>query len=63
LKFAGRIDDKILNSIEHSNLKNHILNLGYLSHDKAIEEMQTSEILLITNFPNDSSKGLFPENI
>ncbi len=63
LKFAGRIDDKILNSIEHSNLKNHILNLGYLSHDKAIEEMQTSEILLITNFPNDSSKGIIPGKI
>lgn len=63
LKFAGRIDDKILNSIEHSNLKNHILNLGYLSHDKAIEEMQISEILLITNFPNDSSKGIIPGKI
>ncbi|WP_185206398.1 glycosyl transferase family 1 [Chryseobacterium sp. C3] len=63
LKFAGRIDDKILNSIEHSNLKNHILNLGYLSHDKAIEEMQTSEILLITNFPNNSSKGIIPGKI
>lgn len=63
LKFAGRIDDKILNSIEHSHLKNHILNLGYLSHDKAIEEMQTSEILLITNFPNDSSKGIIPGKI
>jgi len=63
LKFAGRIDDKILNLIEHSNLKNHILNLGYLSHDKAIEEMQTSEILLITNFPNDSSKGIIPGKI
>ncbi|WP_336731329.1 glycosyl transferase family 1 [Chryseobacterium sp. VD8] len=63
LKFAGRVDDKILNSIKHSNLKNHILNLGYLSHDKAIEEMQTSEILLITNFPNDSSKGIIPGKI
>lgn len=63
LKFAGRVDDKILNSIEDSNLKNHILNLGYLSHDKAIEEMQTSEILLITNFPNDSSKGIIPGKI
>lgn len=63
LKFAGRIDDKILNSIEDSNLKNHILNLGYLSHDKAIEEMQTSEILLITNFPNDSSRGIIPGKI
>lgn len=63
LKFAGRIDDKILADIENSALKNHILNLGYLSHDKAIEEMQTSDILLITNFPNESSKGIIPGKI
>jgi hypothetical protein len=63
LKFVGRIDDKILHSIENSNLKNHILNLGYLSHGKAVEEMQTSEMLLITNFPNESSKGIIPGKI
>lgn len=63
LKFAGRIDDKILADLEHSSLKNHILNLGYLSHDKAIEEMQTSDILLITNFPSESSKGIIPGKI
>lgn len=63
LKFAGRIDDKILNSIEHSALKNHIANLGYLSHDKAIDEMQDSDVLLMTNFPNPSSKGIIPGKI
>jgi hypothetical protein len=63
LKFAGRIDDKILESIENSTLKNHILNLGYISHDKAMEEMSTSNLLLITNFPNESSKGIIPGKI
>lgn len=63
LKFVGRIDDKILNFIESSSLKNHIMNLGYLAHGKAVEEMQNSEILLITNFPNESSKGIIPGKI
>jgi len=63
LKFAGRIDDKILTSIEQSALKTHIVNLGYLSHDKAIDEMQSSDILLMTNFPNASSKGIIPGKI
>ncbi|PQA90563.1 glycosyl transferase family 1 [Chryseobacterium shigense] len=63
LKFAGRIDDKILQSIENSNLKNCILNLGYISHDKAVEEMAHSDLLLITNFPNESSKGIIPGKI
>lgn len=63
LKFAGRIDDKILTTLENSSLKDHILNLGYLSHDKAIDEMQHSDMLLITNFPNESSKGIIPGKI
>lgn len=63
LKFAGRVDDKILQTIENSNLKNHILNLGYISHDKAVEEMASSDLLLITNFPNESSKGIIPGKI
>ena len=61
LKFVGRIDDKILHSIENSSLKNHILNLGYLAHGKAVEEMQNSDMLLITNFPNEASKGIILE--
>ncbi|NIF04493.1 glycosyltransferase family 4 protein [Chryseobacterium sp. Tr-659] len=63
LKFVGRIDDKILQLIENSSLKNHILNLGYLSHGRAVEEMQNSQLLLITNFPNESSKGIIPGKI
>ncbi|MGG5208382.1 glycosyltransferase family 4 protein [Chryseobacterium sp. MIQD13] len=63
LKFAGRIDDKILQSVENSHLKNYILNLGYISHDKAVEEMANSDLLLITNFPNKSSKGIIPGKI
>ena len=63
LKFVGRIDDKILEVIDKSNLKNHIQNLGYVSHDKAVDEMAKSTLLLITNFPNDSSKGIIPGKI
>ena len=63
LKFVGRIDDRILQSIENSSLKNYIENLGYLSHDIAINEMSNSSMLLITNFPNLSSKGIIPGKI
>ena len=60
LKFVGRIDDKILNDIENSILKNNIKNLGYLAHDESVTEMENSDLLLITNFPNESSKGIIP---
>jgi len=63
LKLVGRIDDRILNTIENSNLKNHILNLGYVSHSQAVNEMASSTLLLITNFPSDASKGIIPGKI
>ncbi|WP_312421003.1 glycosyl transferase family 1 [Epilithonimonas sp.] len=60
LKLVGRVDDKILNKIESSILKVNIKNLGYLSHQDSVAEMQRSDLLLITNFPNESSKGIIP---
>ena len=63
LKFVGRIDDKILKEVENSGLKNSINNLGYLSHAKANSEMWESDVLLLTNFPDESSKGIIPGKI
>ena len=63
LKFVGRIDDKILNEIEQISLKNSVNNLGYLSHSEANVEMANSDLLLITNFPDDRSKGIIPGKI
>ncbi len=63
LKFVGRIDDKILIEIQQSALKNSVNNLGYLSHSEANEEMRSSTLLLITNFPDASSKGIIPGKI
>ena len=63
LKFVGSIDDKILSEIERSELKYLVNNLGYLSHSEANIEMANSDLLLITNFPDDSSKGIIPGKI
>ncbi len=63
LKFAGRVDDKILAKIYDSSLKKHVENLGYLSHQEANEAMQSSDLLLVTNFPNVESKGIIPGKI
>lgn len=63
LKFVGRLDDKILQKIESSALKNNLTNLGYQTHDIALKHMQDSSVLLITNFPQESSKGIIPGKI
>ena len=63
LKFVGRLDDKILQKIESSALKNNLTNLGYQMHDIALKHMQDSSVLLMTNFPQESSKGIIPGKI
>lgn len=63
LKFVGKLDDKILQKIESSALKNNLTNLGYQTHDVALKHMQDSTVLLITNFPQESSKGIIPGKI
>ena len=63
LKFVGRLDDKILQKIENSVLKNNLTNLGYQTHDIALKHMQDSTVLLMTNFPQESSKGIIPGKI
>lgn len=63
LKFVGRIDARILEKIENSALENSVKNLGYLSHSEANAEMRNSDLLLITNFPDETSKGIIPGKI
>tara|TARA_A100001015_G_scaffold258688_1_gene302104 strand:- start:1756 stop:3045 length:1290 start_codon:yes stop_codon:yes gene_type:complete len=63
LKFVGRIDDRILDKITSSELNNSVKNLGYLPHSEANLEMQNSDLLLITNFPKEKSKGIIPGKI
>lgn len=60
LKFVGRVDDKILEILEKTPLKNHINNKGYLAHQQSFSEMMSSDLLLITNFPSSESKGIIP---
>lgn len=60
LKFVGKISDDILNVLNKTSLKENIVNKGYLSHQESVEEMLNSDILLITNFENEKSKGIIP---
>lgn len=63
LKFVGRIDEKILQTFEITGLDQSVKNLGYVGHGKAQEEMHQSSLLMITNFPEESSKGIIPGKI
>lgn len=63
LKFVGKVDDKIQQSLFHIGINQNIKYLGYLPHEQALQEMQNSSVLLMTNFPQESSKGIIPGKI
>ncbi len=60
LKFVGRVDDVILQQLRHLGIDKAINDLGYISHDESVREMHQSDLLLITNFPGENSKGIIP---
>jgi hypothetical protein len=60
LKFVGKISDSILEDLNESSLQKNIVNKGYLSHSESVLEMNDSSLLLITNFPEEKSKGIIP---
>lgn len=63
IEFAGRVDDKILDQLKASRLGEKIKELGYISHAESIEQMEKAHILLITNFPQENSRGIIPGKI
>ena len=63
LKFVGKIDPQILHNFRKIGIDHVIKNLGYLSHYESNIEMKNSSLLLITNFPQESSKGIIPGKI
>lgn len=60
IRFVGKVDDIISNELESSHLKTHITKLGYVPHHKALKEMQSASVLMLSNFPNEKSKGILP---
>jgi len=47
IRLAGRVDREILNAIGEKGLGENIVNLGYCSHNQAIEEQRAASILIL----------------
>ncbi|MDE5492929.1 glycosyl transferase family 1 [Elizabethkingia meningoseptica] len=63
LRFVGRVDDRILDAIQNTPLKEHLNLLGYIPHEQSVKEMENADMLLITNFPKQESAGIIPGKI
>ena len=57
VEFWGKFDSTIAESSKGYNLESKVNFYGYVKHKKAVELMQTSD-LLILSIPNDDSNGI-----
>jgi glycosyltransferase involved in cell wall biosynthesis len=60
LKLIGEISNEILGSLYEFNLDSYLNNMGYLSHQEAINEQKKSQVLLIIEIDSEETIGIIP---
>src|SRR5690606_36939119 len=60
LKLIGIVSEEVLETIKEFKLHDYVLNLGYLSHLKSVEEQRKSQVLLLIESDSDQTKAILP---
>ncbi|WP_396173406.1 glycosyltransferase family 4 protein [Flavobacterium sp.] len=60
LKLIGATSKEVLDTISEFNLTDYVLNLGYVSHQEAIEHQRKSQVLLLIEINSDETKSIIP---
>lgn len=60
IRFVGVVDPKILNSITLYGLDAQIENLGYCTHQEALNQQASSQILLLIESSREAVRGIIP---
>ena len=60
LKLIGAISQEVLDIITAYQLKDYVLNLGYVSHQEALEHQRKSQVLLLIEINSEETKSIIP---
>lgn len=60
LKLIGKVSQEIVNTIQEFTLSNYLLNLGYLSHKEAIQHQRASQVLLLIEIDDNTTRCIIP---
>jgi glycosyltransferase involved in cell wall biosynthesis len=63
LKLIGKTSQEILDSIEKYQLNDYVTNLGYLSHNQALEHQRKSQVLLLIEINSPETKSIIPGKV
>lgn len=60
LNFYGSLAEDVKASILEAGIKDQLLVHGYVSHQESLEAINKANILVLTNFDTEASKGIIP---
>ncbi|ALM07203.1 glycosyl transferase family 1 [Sediminicola sp. YIK13] len=60
LELIGVVSKDVLESIQSHQLEPYVRMEGYVSHEKAIERQQRSQVLLLVEIDSEETKGIIP---
>ena len=63
LKLIGKVSQEILDSIAIVQLESYVNNLGYVSHQEALEHQRKSQVLLLIEIDSPQTKSIIPGKI
>lgn len=60
LKLIGAVSQEVLDTISEFRLNDYVLNLGYVSHQEAVEHQRKSQVLLLIEINSNDTKSIIP---
>jgi Glycosyltransferase Family 4 len=60
IKLIGKVSQEVLDAISLFKLNEFVNNLGYISHQEAIEHQQKSQVLLLIEIDSEDTKSIIP---
>lgn len=63
LKLIGAVSQEVLDTISEFKLNDHVMNLGYVSHQEAIEQQRKSQVLLLIEINSEETKSIIPGKV
>ncbi|MES2811577.1 MAG: glycosyltransferase family 4 protein [Bacteroidota bacterium] len=63
LKLIGATSQEVLDAISKFELSNFVNNLGYVSHQEAVEHQRKSQVLLLIEIDSEETKSIIPGKV
>lgn len=60
LKLIGSISQEVLETIAEFRLESYVNNLGYVSHNEAVSQQRSSQVLLLIEINSELTKSIIP---